>query len=186
MVRPQLRRRGRPAGRRERRPLPRPAAGIAGGLAGQFRHPRRNRGGPHRSRDRHQAERRDQPGGLHRPVEDVREPYPEQRRRDRPGLSIQKDVYPTGVQDVDGVRWIVYQGGEGTEPVWTTRLEKPGGPVQLAISGAGSAEDFPRAGRRHRVPGSPCSEPIGQPDEITRSGSHGLGLRAVQRRRFHP
>lgn len=56
--------------------------------------------------------------------------------------SIQKQVYPTGVQDVDGVRWIVYQGGEDSEPVWTTRLERPGGPVQLAISGAGSVEDF--------------------------------------------
>ncbi len=56
--------------------------------------------------------------------------------------SIQKSVYPTGVQDVDGVRWIVYRGGDGTEPVWTTRLEGPGEPAQLAISGAGSAEDF--------------------------------------------
>ena len=32
--------------------------------------------------------------------------------------SIQKEVYPTGAEDVDGVKWIVYQGGEGTEPVW--------------------------------------------------------------------
>jgi len=56
--------------------------------------------------------------------------------------SIEKAVYPTGVQDIDDVRWIVYQGGEGTEPVWTTRIESPGEPAQLAISGAGSADDF--------------------------------------------
>ena len=56
--------------------------------------------------------------------------------------SIQKAVYPSGVEDIDGIRWIVYQGGEDAEPVWTTRLESPGGSTQLAISGAGSAEDF--------------------------------------------
>ena len=56
--------------------------------------------------------------------------------------SIQKSVYPSGVQDVDGVRWIVYEGGEDAEPVWTTRLDGPGDPTQLAISGAGSPEDF--------------------------------------------
>lgn len=56
--------------------------------------------------------------------------------------SIQKSLYPTGVEDIDGVRWVVYQGGEDTEPVWTTRLSGPGGSVQLAITGAGSAEDF--------------------------------------------
>ena len=56
--------------------------------------------------------------------------------------SIQNSVYPTGAEDVDGVKWVVYQGGEGTEPVWTTRLNSPQGPAQLAITGAGSAEDF--------------------------------------------
>ena len=56
--------------------------------------------------------------------------------------SIQNSVYPTGTEDVGGVKWIVYQGGEGTEPVWTTRLDGPGGPVQLAITGAGTPEDF--------------------------------------------
>ena len=52
--------------------------------------------------------------------------------------SIYRSEYPTGAQDVDGRKWVVYQGGEGTEPVWTTRL----GATQLAITGAGSAEDF--------------------------------------------
>jgi len=56
--------------------------------------------------------------------------------------SIQNFVYPSGAQDIDGVKWIVYQGGEGTEPVWTTRLDSSAGPVQLAITGAGSPEDF--------------------------------------------
>lgn len=56
--------------------------------------------------------------------------------------SIQKEVYPTGAEDVDGVKWIVYQGGEGTEPVWTTRLDGPKGPTQVAVTGAGSADDF--------------------------------------------
>lgn len=56
--------------------------------------------------------------------------------------SIHHEVYPSGVEDVAGVNWVVYQGGEGTEPVWTTRLTSPAGPAQLAITGAGSAEDF--------------------------------------------
>ena len=56
--------------------------------------------------------------------------------------SIQKDVYPTGTEDIDGVSWVVYQGGEGTEPVWTTRLDGPRGATQVAITGAGSSDDF--------------------------------------------
>ncbi len=56
--------------------------------------------------------------------------------------SIQNSVYPTGTEEVGGVTWIVYQGGEDTEPVWTTRLNSPQGPAQLAITGAGKAEDF--------------------------------------------
>lgn len=56
--------------------------------------------------------------------------------------SIDSSVYPTGVADVGGVPWVVYQGGEGAEPVWTTRLDAPGGGTQLAITGAGSPEDF--------------------------------------------
>lgn len=56
--------------------------------------------------------------------------------------SIQRSVYPAGVEDVDGVTWVVYRGGEGAEPVWTTRLDSPAGPAQVAITGAGSAEDF--------------------------------------------
>ncbi|GAA2773050.1 DUF4245 domain-containing protein [Mycolicibacterium pallens] len=56
--------------------------------------------------------------------------------------SIHRSMYPTGAQDVDGVKWIVYEGGEDTEPVWTTRLDSQAGPAQLAITGAGSTGDF--------------------------------------------
>ena len=56
--------------------------------------------------------------------------------------SIHRSMVPTGIQDVDGVKWVVYDGGEGTEPVWTARLESSRGPAQLAITGAGSSEDF--------------------------------------------
>ncbi|WP_396926186.1 DUF4245 domain-containing protein [Mycolicibacterium sp.] len=56
--------------------------------------------------------------------------------------SIHRSMYPTGAQDVDGVKWIVYEGGEDTEPVWTTRLDSRAGPAQLAITGAGSTADF--------------------------------------------
>ena len=56
--------------------------------------------------------------------------------------SIHSEVYPARTQDVDGVRWIVYEGGEGTEPVWTTRLNSTAGPAQVAITGAGGEDDF--------------------------------------------
>ena len=56
--------------------------------------------------------------------------------------SIHRSMVPTGAQDVDGVKWVVYEGGEGTEPVWTARLDSTRGPAQLAITGAGSSDDF--------------------------------------------
>ncbi|HET9876828.1 MAG TPA: DUF4245 domain-containing protein [Mycobacterium sp.] len=49
-------------------------------------------------------------------------------------------LHPTGTVDVDGTSWVVYQGD--AEPVWTTRLIDPGGAAQVAITGAGSAEQF--------------------------------------------
>jgi Protein of unknown function (DUF4245) len=55
--------------------------------------------------------------------------------------SVNSDVYPTGVQDVDGVNWVVYEGDE-QEPVWTTRLDGPTGPAQIALTGAGDTDDF--------------------------------------------
>ncbi len=58
---------------------------------------------------------------------------------------IHPSMYPTGVTDIDGTKWVVYQGSEdsgGVEPVWTTRLASPGGAAQLAITGAGSEQQF--------------------------------------------
>jgi hypothetical protein len=57
---------------------------------------------------------------------------------DRLVRSIHDDVAPTGVEDVDGVRWVVYDGGERGEPIWTTRI----GDTQLALTGAGSVDEF--------------------------------------------
>ena len=56
--------------------------------------------------------------------------------------SIHSSMYPSGTVDVDGTRWITYQGDGGVEPVWTTRLNNPAGPAQIAITGAGSADEF--------------------------------------------
>ena len=60
--------------------------------------------------------------------------------------SIESDLYPTGVEDVDGVTWVVYSGGDRDgrpgEPVWTTRLDGPKGQAQIAITGAATTEEF--------------------------------------------
>jgi Protein of unknown function (DUF4245) len=60
--------------------------------------------------------------------------------------SIQAAAYPTGAVDVAGTHWVVYQGagqrGADGEPVWTTRLSSPAGASQVAITGAGSTDQF--------------------------------------------
>jgi hypothetical protein len=60
--------------------------------------------------------------------------------------SMETDLYPTGVEDVDGVNWVVYGGGDRDgrpgEPLWTTRLEGPTGPAQIAITGAATTDEF--------------------------------------------
>nr|WP_293331703.1 DUF4245 domain-containing protein [Mycobacterium sp.] len=60
--------------------------------------------------------------------------------------SIHPGMYPTGTVDVSGFNWIVYQGadqnGAAAEPVWTTRLPSPVGPTQIAVTGAGSTDQF--------------------------------------------
>ncbi|ORW70656.1 DUF4245 domain-containing protein [Mycobacterium saskatchewanense] len=60
--------------------------------------------------------------------------------------SIHPPAYPTGAVQVDGTNWVVYQGagqsGADAEPVWTTRLTGPAGATQLAITGAGNADQF--------------------------------------------
>ncbi|GAB3017057.1 DUF4245 domain-containing protein [Mycobacterium bourgelatii] len=60
--------------------------------------------------------------------------------------SIHSGMHPTGTVDVSGTTWIVYEGtdqdGNGFEPVWTTRIASPSGPTQIAITGAGTADQF--------------------------------------------
>lgn len=59
--------------------------------------------------------------------------------------SIHSGMFPTGTVDVNGTSWVVYQGADqnGTaEPVWTTRLASPAGPTQVAVTGAGTPDQF--------------------------------------------
>ena len=60
--------------------------------------------------------------------------------------SINTDMYPTGAADVDGVKWVVYEGGQedgaDAEPVWTTQLKGPTGPAQIAITGAAGTDEY--------------------------------------------
>jgi hypothetical protein len=60
--------------------------------------------------------------------------------------SINADLYPTGTQDVDGVKWVVYEGGASdgkpAEPVWTTRLTGPTGPAHIALTGAAGTDEY--------------------------------------------
>ena len=56
--------------------------------------------------------------------------------------SLDTSLAPTGTQDVDGVRWIVYEGGEDVRPVWTTRLTGPAGPAQIALNGAAGTDEY--------------------------------------------
>jgi hypothetical protein len=60
--------------------------------------------------------------------------------------SIHSGMYPTGARDIDGVHWVVYEGArddqQGTEPIWTTRLNGPTGPAQVAVTGSADEHDF--------------------------------------------
>jgi Protein of unknown function (DUF4245) len=56
--------------------------------------------------------------------------------------SISTDLYPTGTVDVDGVKWVVYEGGDKPEPVWTTRLTGPSGQAQVAIKGGAGTDEY--------------------------------------------
>lgn len=60
--------------------------------------------------------------------------------------SLNPDVVPTHVEDVDGIRWVVYEGGDDdgrpAEPVWTTRLAGPSGPAQIALTGAAGTDEY--------------------------------------------
>ncbi len=56
--------------------------------------------------------------------------------------SIDTDVVPTGAQAVNGVKWIVYEGGEDSRPIWTTRLKGPTGPAQIAVTGPAGTDEY--------------------------------------------
>ncbi|WP_319450617.1 MULTISPECIES: DUF4245 domain-containing protein [unclassified Mycobacterium] len=60
--------------------------------------------------------------------------------------SLDTSLVPTGARDVDGVRWIVYEGGdpagEHRYPVWTTRLPAAVGQAQIAITGAAGTDEY--------------------------------------------
>jgi hypothetical protein len=56
--------------------------------------------------------------------------------------AIHPSMYPSGTVDVNGTRWVTYQGDAGVEPVWTTRLNSPAGPAQVGITGAGNTDEF--------------------------------------------
>ncbi|HTM85089.1 MAG TPA: DUF4245 domain-containing protein [Mycobacterium sp.] len=53
-------------------------------------------------------------------------------------------THPTGTADVDGTTWVIYQGPEvdRAEPVWTTRLGGGSSSAQVAITGAGTPDEF--------------------------------------------
>lgn len=55
--------------------------------------------------------------------------------------SIHPSAKPATGVDVDATRWVVYDR-DAVEPVWTTRLNSPVGPAQVAITGAGSLDEF--------------------------------------------
>jgi hypothetical protein len=50
--------------------------------------------------------------------------------------------YPTGSQDVDGRSWVVYKHASDDKKLWTTRLDGPTGPAQIAIMGSASDDEF--------------------------------------------
>jgi len=56
--------------------------------------------------------------------------------------SLDPGLVPTGTQDVDGVRWITYDGAQDGRPVWTTRVVVPSGAAQLAITGAAGTNEY--------------------------------------------
>lgn len=56
--------------------------------------------------------------------------------------SLDTSLTPTGTQDVDGVKWIVYEAADDARPVWTTRLNGPTGPAQVALNGAAGTDEY--------------------------------------------
>ena len=93
-------------------------------------------------------------------------------------------------------RWVVYEGGatEAAEPVWTTRLNGPTGPAQIAIKGAAGTDEYrtlaaATQNARH-CPRSraPRALAITDGDAMTMPEADltGWTAAAVHRRRLHP
>ncbi|MBA0049066.1 DUF4245 domain-containing protein [Mycobacteroides sp. LB1] len=57
---------------------------------------------------------------------------------------LDSSLVPRGPEEVDGVHWVAYEGGEGVEPVWVTRLDNT---VTVAVTGAGNTEAFQTVAR---------------------------------------
>ncbi len=60
--------------------------------------------------------------------------------------SLRADTYPRETRDVEGVKWVVYDASPdidaGSEPMWTTHLDGADGGSQIAITGAGTVDEF--------------------------------------------
>jgi hypothetical protein len=56
------------------------------------------------------------------------------------------ELVPTGTQDVDGIKWVVYEGGERDgkpiEPVWTAQVRGPTAPAQHAVTCAAGTDEY--------------------------------------------
>ena len=84
--------------------------------------------------------------GYLAPERDVPEPDAEQRRRGQAGRRRSTpDLVPTGTQDVDGVRWVVYEGGDGRQRragVDDAADAARPGPAQIAMTGAAGTDEY--------------------------------------------
>ncbi|MDT5092513.1 MAG: hypothetical protein QOH60_1876 [Mycobacterium sp.] len=57
-------------------------------------------------------------------------------------LSSDEPFYPTGAQNIDGRSWVVYKHAGDDKKLWTTRLDGPTGPAQIALYGSASDDEF--------------------------------------------
>lgn len=70
---------------------------------------------------------------------------------------VNTSLVPRGPEDVDGVHWVAYEGDEGAEPLWVTRL---GNAVTVGVTGAGDTDAFRTVARAVQaatpLPVRPC------------------------------
>ena len=126
--------------------VPDPAAAVARGLAAQLRRPRRYRERANRSSTGQRLNAATSTVGYISPTGMYLSLTQSNADEDKLVGSIHPSAYPTGTVDVAGTNWVIYRGagqsGADAEPVWTTRLAGPAGATQIAITGAGSTEQF--------------------------------------------